>query len=186
MTFELQLIEGRKITGAVPDQHLDAIMEAFNRYRDSVKVLIQGLGKYDREDRLVRIQSVEHTALLDPLDVPARLEEFRQIKNGWLDGEGIAPQRDQLDWFAMTFDQHYPDDLPLPHTFPTPEGQIEMEWSIGTHSVVLEVDLTARRGDWLSYGNESVQEDARTLDLTTDDDWSWLTDRISQYAEPAK
>ena len=86
----------------------------------------------------------------------------------------------------MTFDQHYPDDRPLPHTFPTPEGQIEMEWSLGSHSVALEVDLTARRGDWMSCGNESVPEDARTLDLNTDDDWSWLTGRIRQFAELAK
>ena len=186
MTFELQLIEGRKIAGVVPDQHLDAIMEAFNGYRDSVKVLIQGLGKYDRQDRLVRVQSVEHTALLDPLDVPARLEEFRGMKSGWLDGDGVGPQRDQLDWLAASFDQHYPDDLPLPHTYPTPDGGIEMEWSIGSQSVTLEIDLVARQAAWLSHDKDSALEDTRALNLDTNQGWSWITDRIGQFAELAK
>ena len=183
MTFELQLIDGHKITGTVPDEHLDAIMDAFNGYRDSVKVLIQGLGKYDRQDRLVRVQSVEHTALLDPLDVPARLEEFRQMTAGWLDGEGVAPQPDQLDWLAKTFDLNYPDDLPLPYTFPTPEGRVEMEWSLGSRSVALEVDLAQRRGDWLSYCDESEQDETRTLDLNEHEGWSWLTGRIRGFTQ---
>ena len=186
MTFELQLAGGRKVTGVVSDQHLDAIMEAFNGYRDATKVLIQGLGRYDRQDRLVRVQSVEHTALLDPLDVPARLEEFHGMKAGWLDGDGVAPQRDQLDWLAESFDQYYPDDLPLPHTYPTPAGGIEMEWSIGLLSVTLEIDLVTRQAEWLSYQKDSPREQTRSLDLATNQGWSWLIDRISQFAELAK
>ena len=186
MTFELQLIEGRKITGTVSDEHLDSILDAFNGFRKSAKVLIQGLGKYDRQDRLVRLQSIEHTALLDPLDVPARLDEFRQMTDGWLDGEGVAPHSDQLDWLADTFDSNYPDDLPLPHTFPTPTGQIEMEWTLGSHSVALEVDLGKRRGNWLSYGAASTSEETRSLDLNVPKDWLWLSDRIRGYSQSAK
>ena len=105
------------------------------------------------------------------------------MTDGWLDGEGVAPQRDQLDWLADTFDLNYPDDLPLPHTFPTPNGQIEMEWTLGPHSVTLEVDLAKRRGDWLSYGVESTQEETRTLDLNGHEDWSWLTGRIRSFTQ---
>lgn len=186
MTFELQLAGGRKVTGVVSDQHLDAIMEAFNGYRDATKLLIQGLGRYDRQDRLVRVQSVEHTALLDPLDVPARLEEFHGMKAGWLDGAGVAPQHDQLDWLAVSFDQYYPDELPLPHTFPTPTGGIEMEWSIGVQSVTLEIDLATRQAEWLSYEKGSSQEETHSLSLDANQGWSWLVDRISQLAELAK
>ena len=105
------------------------------------------------------------------------------MADGWLDGEGVAPQRDQLDWLADIFDLNYPDDLPLPHTFPTPNGQIEMEWTLGPHSVTLEVDLAKRRGDWLSYGVESTQEETRTLDLNGHEDWSWLTGRIRSFTQ---
>jgi hypothetical protein len=182
MTFELQLIEGRKIAGTMSDQHLDAIMEAFNGYRDSARVLIQGLGRYDRQDRLVRLQTVEHIALLDPLDVPARLDEFRGLKDGWLDGDGMAPRRGELDWLATNFDLYYPDDILLPHTYPTPKGGIEMEWSIGTQSVFLEIDLSARQADWLACDKESDEESTQKLDLNTGDSWTWLATEIRHLA----
>ena len=183
MTFELQLIEGRKIAGTMPDQHLDAIMEAFNGYRDSARVLIQGLGRYDRQNRLMHLQEVEHIALLDPLDVPARLEEFRTMQDGWHDGEGMAPHGAGLDWLATDFDRHYPDDIPLPHTYPTPEGGIEMEWSLGAHSVVLEVDLSTHQGDCLGADNQSDAEDTRTLDLDSCESWAWLAGKIRRLTE---
>lgn len=42
-----------------------------------------------------------------------RIEEIRQLKDGWLDGAGLAPRNDHLDWFVAAFERHYPDDLPL-------------------------------------------------------------------------
>ena len=75
----------------------------------------------------MHLQKIEHIALLDPLDVPARLGEFRAMTDGWHDGEGKAPQRAGLDWLAKDFDHHYPDDIPLPYTYPTLEGGIEMD-----------------------------------------------------------
>ena len=183
MTFDLQLIEGRKIAGTMPDQHLDAIMEAFNAYRDSARVLIQGVGRYDRQDRLIHLQEVEHIALLDPLDVPARLEELRVLQDGWHNGDGIAPHGLSLDWLAASFDRHYPDDIPLPYTYPNPEGGIEMEWSLGAHAVVLEVDLSTHRGACLGADHRSGAEDARTLDLDSCESWAWLAGEIRRLTE---
>lgn len=59
---------------------------------------------------------------LDPLDVRARLDDLRALSDGWLDGTGVAPPHAGLDWLASAFDRHFPDDLPLPHLYPTPEG----------------------------------------------------------------
>lgn len=182
MTFELQLIEGRKIAGTMPDQHLDAIMEAFNGYRDSARVLLQGLGRYDRQGRLMHLQEIEHIALLDPLDVPARLEEFKAMKDGWHEGDGVAPHSAGLDWLATTFDRRYPDGIPLPHTYPTLEGGIEMEWSLGALSIILEVDLDARQGSCLGF-DKQTERFARTLDLDSNDSWMWLASVIRDLAE---
>ena len=153
-------------------------MEAFNGYRDSARVLIQGLGRYDHQHRLMHLQKIEDIALLDPLDVPARLGEFRAMTDGWHDGEGMAPQRAGLEWLAIYFDRHYPDDIPLPYTYPTLEGGIEMEWSIGEHTVVLEVDPATRRGTYLGFDNQSDGEDTRILDLGSRESWVWLTRTI--------
>lgn len=183
MTFELQLIEGRKIAGTMPDQHLDTIMDAFSGYRRSSRVLIQGLGRHDRQGRLMHVQEIEHIALLDTLDVPARLEEFRAMTDGWYNGDGTAPQLAGLNWLAADFDRYYPDDIPLPHTYPTPEGAIEMEWSIGDHSVVLEIDLSTRQASYLGFDNRTDGEDSRSLDLGSQEGWAWLAITIRHFYE---
>ena len=59
-----------------------------------------------------------------------------------------------------------------------------MEWSIGSLSVTLEIDLVTRQAEWLSYEKDSPQEQTHSLDLATNQGWSWLTDRISQFADP--
>ena len=51
--------------------------------------------------------SCDHT----PMDIPARLDEFRDLKDGWLEGEGVAPNLDGLDWLVATFDRHFPNDF---------------------------------------------------------------------------
>ena len=122
----------------------------------------------------------------DPLDVPARLREFRAMEDGWYDGEGEAPPWKGLDWLANKFRARYPDDIPLPYTYPTPKGGIEMEWSIGEHSVILEVDLSTRQGDYLGFDDKSDVENTRTLDLDSGDGWTWMIDNIRQLTERPK
>ena len=58
--------------------------------------------------------------MLDPLDVPARLDELRGMQDGWLEGDGKAPPHSGLDWLSGAFAKRgYPDDIPLPYTYPT-------------------------------------------------------------------
>lgn len=132
---------------------------------------------------MVGVESVEHISLLDPLDVPARLDEFRDMKDGWLEGRGVAPSMDGLDWLAATFDRHFPDDLPLPYLYPTPEGGVEAEWSLGSQSIIFEIDLETHRGDWLCFHKQSDSEDTRSLNLDAADSWAWLVAEIRRLKE---
>ena len=189
MTFELQLIQGQKVAGPIPDQHFETILRGFNGYRHNTRVLLQGVGRYNRQNRLIGMESVEHIALLEPLDVPARLDEFRGLRDGWLEGEGLAPNHEGLDWLSVSFERIFPDDLPLPYLFPNPEGGIEAEWTLGEHSVVFEINLDAHRGHWLSFDKQSdddEEEDGRTLDLDDSTCWTWLSDEIRRLSEAAE
>ena len=167
MSFELELLSGRKIVSTMPDQHWKVVMEVFNGYKNDQKALIQGIGKYDRQGSLVRLESIEDIFALDPLDVSARLDEFRTMQDGWLDGTGNAPGPAGLDWFSDSFERLFSDDLPLPHLFPTTEGGIEAEWSLGARSVIFDIDLNSHCGHWLCHDKQSDDadgEDGRTLD----------------------
>ena len=164
MTFELQPIYGHKVVGPIPEQHHDTVMEAFNGYRDGARVVVSGIGRYDHPNRLLILESAEQIDLLDPLDVPARLDELRSMEDGWLDGYGKAPDHRGLDWLTRTFERNYPDDLPLPYTYPTPEGGVQMEWSLNSNDISLEIDLFTHIGEWHHFDMNTDESHVRELD----------------------
>ena len=182
MTFELQQVYGGKVTCPMPGQHRENILAAFSGFRENTKILVQGIGRYDRQNRLSSLESVEQVTLLDPLDVPARLDELRAMEGGWLEGTGEVPRIAELDWLSARFDSHFPDDLPLPNIYPTPEGGIEAEWSLGANSIIFGLDLNTHQGDWLRFDKGSDEEDSQSLNLDDSRAWEWLTNEIRRIA----
>ena len=182
MTFDLQPVYGRKVAGPIPEQHLDTIMEAFNGYRDGVRVAVYGIGRFNQQNRLLRLESVEHVDLLDTLDVPARLDELRAMNDGWLDGDGIAPPNIGLDWLSDAFNRRYPDTAPLPRIYPTEEGCVRMEWSQQANAIIVEVDLNTHTGYWLWFDRNSDDYDERQLNLEDTATWEWMASETTGKA----
>jgi len=180
MTFELQIINGPKITGPIPEQHLEIIVEAFVGYQNGKRILVQGVGRYNRQNRLTGMASIEHITFLDPLDVPARLDEFRCLKKGWLEGTGEPPPKAGLDWLAAQFSSLYPDDVELPHVYPTEEGDILAEWSLGGGEASLDIDLAKKTGVWHWLDTKNEQEDEQEFNLESPDAWNEIAGRLRQ------
>lgn len=185
MTFEIVLPDGNKVPGAISKPHLDTIMEAFNGYRQGVKVQLDGVGTYNHADRLQRVDSVEHVTLLDPLDFQSQLDELRTLKDGWYDGKGQAPSPGGLDWLARAFNDYYPDIPALPYVYPVAEGGVRLEWTIGPNEASLVVNLRDRRGDWHSLNLETDQDEERSLALDDKDDWNWMVSRLQELSGDA-
>lgn len=62
--------------------------------------------------------------------VQARINSFRAITDGWLDGAGKAPSQQSLDnaYQILTgFLTSY--EVPRPCVFPTPRGYVQAEWA---------------------------------------------------------
>ena len=172
MTFHLQLIDGRKISAPLAPQHVETILEAFASYRDGARVLMQGIGRLNRNEKLVGFESVEHVSLLDALDVPARLEQLRLLKDGWFEGGGKAPDAAGIDWLSDAFTRVYPENLPLPYIYPTPEGSVRLEWALGSHEVSLDIDLMQHKANLhtLNLSSDKDQED----ELNLNESYGWL------------
>ena len=183
MTFELQLLEGRKVSGVVHDHHREVILELFNKYSENGKAFIHGIGKYDHQERLVSLSSVEEVSVLDPLDVPSRLDEFRELRDGWLDGEGVAPKPEFLNWLSEKFVQNYPDDLRLPHVYPTFEGGVQAEWSLLSHEVSLSIDPVARSGEWHVLHKHTNDEKTDAFNLAEDGGWMKLEQSMRELSK---
>ena len=147
-TFHIRLLDGTKVKAPLADQHYETVLEAFNNYLHGMRTRMYATGLFNRSNRLEGIESVEHISVLDPLDVAARVEELGLLKDGWLDGKGLAPVSDGLNWLVGAFDRHYPDDLPLPYLYPTAAGGVRTEWPAKPHEVSLDIDLKTRAGEW--------------------------------------
>ena len=119
---------------------------------------------------------------MDPLDVAARLEEFKGMEDGWLEGEGVAPSPAGLDWLASAFERRYASDVPSPHLYPMPEGGIRAEWSFGANAIVLEIDLSEHAADWLWFDRDSNADEERRLNLDDADEWAWLANEVGSKA----
>jgi hypothetical protein len=174
MTFELRLVDGRKASGPIPEEYRETIIEAFNGYRDGARVAIRGIARFSRAGRLENILDVESVTLLDPLDVAARVDELRSLKDGWLEGHGRAPNGAALNWFTSAFDAQFDDELPLPYVFPIEKGGLRLEWELGDADVSVDIDLQARRAEYHSLALDSSTEVAEPLDLGNPTGWAKL------------
>lgn len=182
LTFHLQLLDGNHVPASLESQHREKVLEAFTGYDVGTRVLLQGIGRFNRQERLQRIESVEHLGLLDPNDVASRLDEFRSLQNGWLDGKGLAPSPAGLDWLTTSFENNYPDDLPLPYLYPTAEGGVQAEWTLNQHELSLEVDLASHQGLWHALDLSTQATSSRDVHLDSVADWTWLVQQIRQLA----
>ena len=181
-TFELTIADGTILPQIpVEEQHYDSLLEASNGFRDGLQVRVSGVGRYNRSNRLQRLESVEHIVVLDPLDIGVRIDELKLLKDGWLDGKGVLLARQGLDWLEKSFNVMYPTDVALPYLFPTPEGRVLAEWSQPPWAPSVEIDLVGKSGDWHAVNLETDVEDTRTLDLTNPSDWEWLAERIRLF-----
>ncbi len=185
MTFELQIIGGPRVKAVTEPQYMQTVVEAFTGYHDNVKVLLQGIARFNRYERLERIESVEQITILEPDDIGARLEELRGLKDGWLDGKGKAPDGSALDWLEKTFNAYYPEELPAPYVYPTPEGGLSLEWELAGNDISLEISFPGKIGQWHSLNLRTGKEVEKTFDLSDPHAWQALAEQIRAIGEDA-
>ncbi|TVR37771.1 MAG: hypothetical protein EA392_11810 [Cryomorphaceae bacterium] len=179
-SFDIQLLNGVKIKGTYGEEHTKNLQEALFGLEDGQKVLIKATGIFSASDKLKAIHDVEEMNLLDEFDVPSRLEELSLLKSGWLDGNQGAPLNGEgLNWLSEAFENFYnSDDLPLPAAFPTPEGNVQFEWSFDNNEVSLEVDFKTQNADYFELDTASKKENSEQLNLTEEGDWKKLNELL--------
>jgi hypothetical protein len=181
-TFEMELNDGTRLRGPLSDLYQDAILEAFENYNagHDEYVLIQGIVRKDRNDHLKSFESIEHATPLDPLDISLRLEELSKLEDGWLDGKGQAPAKNQLVWLQKAFNSSFDNDLPLPYIYPTAEGGVQAEWTLNGWEVSFEINLETLQGEYQALNLQDRTCDEETISLADKDGWSKLNDALKQ------
>ena len=175
--FRLEPIHGtNNVYCSLFAQHESVVIDALDNYNkdidhDKIRVIVRGTGIYDIQNNLKKI-NIRTVEFLSSLDVSARLDEFRNLQDGWLEGGGKAPDFEGLDWLSETFETQYPDDLPTPRTYPTADGRVSFEWSFGVCEIEMEVDIKNHYGEWCVFNNDTMCNEMEEK-LELDDPASW-------------
>lgn len=177
-SFELELRDGTKLKAPLYEQHREAVFNALRSYPGGDHVIVQAIAIKDRANRLKAIQSVEQINQLDPMDVAARIDELSLLRDGWLDGRGQTLDRRQLDRLVTLFDLNYSSELPLPHIYPTAEGGVQAEWSIGPWEATLEIRLETMMADYQAYDVEADITHEHVVDLSAEQGWATLESQL--------
>lgn len=188
-TFQMELSDGTILTGNLSDPYRDVVSKAwmsYNKGHDEY-VLIQGIAKKDRQGQFKAFESIEDVTALDPLDVTLRLESLSKLHDGWLDGTGLAPDKEQLKRLAAAFETRFDPELPLPYLYPTPEGGVQAEWSLneGAWSVTLEVALQDMEAEYQAMNLRTQQSEDQTFPLSTEDGWTALNQALGRLNSPS-
>ena len=183
MTFELRLADGAGVVVPFGVWHLGLVRDAFGRgsTHEPSGVLVAGIGRHGPDHQFLSWESIALISALDPLDVVFRLDGFRGLEAGWLNGDGKGVPGDGLDWLSGRFCLFYPPDAGLPHTYPTAEGGVQFEWPSGfggspgsSREVILEVDLNRRSGSWNRLDLVTGESDSGEVDLDWPESWAWF------------
>ena len=118
------------------------------------------------------------------LDIYVQIEDIRQLEDGWLDGDGMAFSKQGLDWVAEKLDDYFSDIIP--HLYPTPQGEVRAEWSLGKLEISLDIDIEKQSGYWHTLDISSGIDTEENLDLSNIDDWEWILDTLLTEMEKHK
>lgn len=173
------LVNGQKIPAKLDYSNYKLVVTTFTEYYSTPYVAIEGEGVYDRNGKLTKINSITTMDILDPLDVSLRITELSELKDGWYNSIGVAPDKVGLIKFEQLFKQHYPESLVLPTIFPTVSGNIQLEWSLPDNEISLEVQLTTLSAELVSVSISTDFVKEEILDLNDLNSWKILTKILS-------
>lgn len=180
--FELELTDGTKLKAPLDAQHKASIIGALGGYPNRM-LAVKGILRSDKHGTRRSIDSVEHVTELDPLDVEVRLEELAALGDGWLNGRGQALDKAGLKVLAQGFDEFFDSALPLPYLYPTAEGGVVAEWTLGDWEVSLEVQMPGCEAVFQALHPGADESRDLEFNLGGPPDWATLNAELRELAQ---
>lgn len=171
-TFTLKLVNEEHLTGIYPPELEANIYEALGGYKALKKAKVNGVVVFDQNDCPKKFESAHAVDLLDPHDLLARLDDLSLLKDGWLEGQGAAPDPQLIRWLADLWPIEFPSDLEDPYAYPTPSGGVQLEWTLGKWDLSANLDLVTKSAALASFNLESEEERTAEVDLQNPQGWS--------------
>jgi hypothetical protein len=182
-TFIIRLIDGRRIPGTIDTILREPILNAFNGFHRNMRICLKGVALYNRNGKILNLESIDRIEFLEEFDIAARIEEILLLRDGWLDGYGTAYNPHLLSWLKQSFNEYFAVSLPLPALFPTPEGNIQAEWNINQWQISLDIDLEQKAGQLVAVNTISAEDKESSLDLSSKTGWDDLNLLLNEMSE---
>ena len=142
-TGTLRGLEKEAINFVFDDPFFADLKEALGN--KDIHTRIKGIGVFDVNDRLGSIIEIEQLECLPHYPVVAAIEKLSNLSAGWLEGVGIPPKSDDLNWLVNEVTKAFPESLSYPSVAPTEEGHVIFEW-IKPHSrIELEFNFADKK-----------------------------------------
>lgn len=137
---------------------------------------IAGVGVFDVNDRLKSIKEIEQLEIVPHYALTSAIDDLNNLKNGWLEGHGVAPRRLDLERLSDDLIEAFPPGLDYPAVVPTEDGNVSLEWIRPAARIELEVNFAGSR---LELYATDVEADT-FVDVSFDmKDWAGAFEKIT-------
>lgn len=142
-TGVLRALEKEPVTFVFDDPFFADLKDALGIRAQYVRVL--GVGVFDVNDRLGSITEIDQLERLPHYPLVSSIDKLSTLTDGWLDGVGVAPKGDDLNWLTNEVSKSFPESLEYPSVAPSDDGNVIFEW-IRLHArTELEVNFAAKK-----------------------------------------
>jgi len=106
---------------------------------------LQGVGVFDVNDKLKSIKEIEYLDIVPHYVLVSAIDDLGSLKDGWLEGHGVAPLRLNLERLSDDLVRIFPPGIDYPTVVPTEDGNVSLEWIRPAARVELEVIFAENR-----------------------------------------
>jgi hypothetical protein len=111
----------------------------------TMHIRVKGVGIFDVNERLSAVKEIEQVDALAHYKLTAGIDSLASLKDGWLEGQGVAPSSENLNWLSNELTKIFPDSLEYPAVVPTEDGNVVLEWIRPQSRIELEVNFVDER-----------------------------------------
>ena len=195
--FELCTNDGHKFEVGSPPMLLPLAIKSLGA---RTPIRVRGTGQFDRDGVLKRVLFATDISPAEEdgevgrasCSVPAgeQIDSLSVLAPGWFEGSGASFARTDLDWAKGLLESVIGEcRLPTPYVYPTPEGEVRLEWPMRVAEVVATLHVAEpRTAELLLVRLDGDGAEDLRLDLSAPGQevrfGAWLSERLR--AEPRR
>jgi len=138
-TGVLRALEKEPVTFVFDDPFFSDLKDALGLRAQYVRLL--GVGEFDVNERLGSITKIDQLERLPHYPLTSGIDKLSILADGWLEGVGVAPKSEDLNWLTNEIAKAFPESIAYPSVAPTEEGNVVLEWILPKARIELEVNF---------------------------------------------